>query len=97
MKQYVCPICGGEVTETEKFFGCSNYKEADGGCKYKIWKNIYDIKIPEKMLDELLTKGETSEKLSGFVSKKNGKEFSAYLRFNKEHNRIEYFFKNDDN
>lgn len=32
-----CPLCGkGEVTETEKAFGCSRWRE---GCKFTLWKN----------------------------------------------------------
>lgn len=32
----VCPLCGKPVQETEKAFGCSNWKS---GCHFTIWKN----------------------------------------------------------
>ena len=32
----VCPECGNPVIETEKAFGCSNWKN---GCRFTVWKN----------------------------------------------------------
>ena len=31
-----CPVCGNPVVESEKSFGCSNWKN---GCKFTIWKD----------------------------------------------------------
>lgn len=32
----ICPLCGKQVQETEKAFGCSDWKS---GCHFTIWKN----------------------------------------------------------
>lgn len=31
-----CPVCGGQVQETEKAFGCAQWRK---GCKFTLWKN----------------------------------------------------------
>ena len=51
-----CPVCGkGEVTENEKAFGCSRWRE---GCKFTIWKDcvtrVGGPAINEKVLRALL-------------------------------------------
>ncbi len=52
-----CPICEkGEVTETEKAFACSRWRE---GCKFTLWKNavtrIGGPELTEKLVRALLT------------------------------------------
>lgn len=86
-ESYVCPKCGGIVTENAKFWGCQNYKD---GCNYKIWKTIFEIPLSEKNLDDLLTTGETSEEVDGFWSKKMSQEFSAKLRYDAETNHLQF-------
>ena len=51
-----CPVCGkGEVTETEKAFGCSRWRE---GCKFTLWKNAVSgaggPELTEKLVRALL-------------------------------------------
>jgi DNA topoisomerase-3 len=70
-----CPLCGRDVREFPKSFGCTGYKE---GCKFVVWKEIVGKKITAKQARDLLTKGKTA-KLKGFKSKKTGKEFAAVL------------------
>lgn len=77
-----CPQCGGDVVEGTKGFGCSNWREQDGGCKFVIWKNFYDKKITKSMAKALIEKGKTA-KIKGWVSKKSGKEFEAALKLEK--------------
>jgi len=72
-----CPLCGGDVIEGKRAYGCSNWKPEAGGCKFAVWKIIAKKRITLNQAKELLTKGKTS-KLKGFVSKK-GKKFSAAL------------------
>lgn len=73
-----CPVCGGDVVESQKAFGCSRWREADGGCKFTIWKDIAGKKINAAIAKTLLAKGETAI-LKGFYSKKKEKEFEAAL------------------
>lgn len=72
-----CPACGGDVVESPKAYGCSNWKTSDGACKFAIWKNIAQRELSEDEAKALLEYGET-EVLDGFVSKK-GNNFSAKL------------------
>lgn len=72
-----CPICGGEVVEGRKAYGCSNWKPEQGGCKFVIWKTMAKKRITPAQVEQLLTKGKTP-KLRGFVSSK-GKKFSAAI------------------
>jgi DNA topoisomerase III len=74
-----CPLCGSEVRETEKGYGCSNWKN---GCRFTIWKTIAGKKISEKVARDLLSKGRT-DKIDGFRSKK-GSTFRASLILDKE-------------
>lgn len=79
----VCPECGSPVVETEKAFGCSNWRN---GCHYTIWKNDYFIqslgkKVTYEMVKILLEHGKVG--FHGCVSKK-GNKFSAYFFYEKD-------------
>lgn len=73
-----CPLCGGPVIEGKKGYGCSNWRDADGGCRFVIWKTIAKKKITESMAKTLLKKGVTRE-LKGFESRA-GKKFNTRLK-----------------
>ena len=85
-----CPKCGGEVAETPKAFGCSNWKEK--GCKFAIWKIMASKKLGVGVAKELLNKGETAKEVKGFKSKA-GKEFSARLKLDGE-GKVSFLFEN---
>lgn len=70
-----CPVCGGEVRRTSFGYGCSNYKD---GCKFTIG-GVVCSKVMSLRAVEALLKNGTTEEISGFVSPKNGKSFSARL------------------
>ena len=78
-----CPLCGGEVKENAKAFGCSNWKE---GCKYTIWKDDKYIaalgkEVTRPMVELLLKNGKV-----GFrnLKSKKGTTFAAYLKYVKD-------------
>lgn len=73
-----CPSCGGKIIEGKKGFGCANYKEADGACKFVIWKTIAGKAITPAAAVALLESGNTGI-IKGFESKA-GKKFSAALK-----------------
>ncbi len=73
-----CPVCGGEVIEGPKGYGCSRWRDADGGCKFVIWKTIARKQISPEIAKVLLEQGRTPV-ISDFISKK-GNPFSASLR-----------------
>lgn len=75
-----CPVCGNDIIESDKGFGCINWKN---GCDYTIWKNDKFIKslgktVSKDMVELLLKNGKV-----GFrnLKSKKGTSFSAYLRY----------------
>lgn len=87
----VCPECGSPVVESEKAFGCSNWRN---GCKYTIWKDdryitSFGKKVSEQMVRILLEGGRVG--FHGCVSK-SGNKFSAYFYYekNKENGRYNW-------
>lgn len=85
---YICPLCGGKITENPKFFGCVNFRIKK--CPYKIWKTHFDIPLSQKNLEDLLTKGITDDEIDGFYSKKRQEEFSARLYYSKKENKLRF-------
>ena len=72
-----CPVCGGDIVDTPKAYGCANWKDVDGGCKFVIWKTIAKREITNEESIQLIETG-TTGLLDGFISK-NGKAFRARL------------------
>ena len=76
----ICPICQNPIVESEKGFGCSNWKN---GCNYTVWKNDKFIaslgkKVTKQMVKLLLKNGKVG--FSNIRSKK-GTTYSAYLKY----------------
>lgn len=79
----LCPDCGNPVIETEKAFGCSNWKN---GCKFTVWKDdkyiaSFGKKVTRRMVELLLENGKVG--FHGLVSKK-GNKFSAYFIYERD-------------
>ena len=49
-----CPLCGAEVVEQEKSYGCSGWKD---GCQFAIWKKIAGKTIGVRTAQSLLEHG----------------------------------------
>ncbi len=71
-----CPLCGGDVVRYKFKYSCSTYKES--GCNFGVSCYICDRAISVSNVKKLLTEGKTS-KIQGFISKKTGKSFDAFL------------------
>lgn len=71
-----CPLCGKNVVRTRFGYGCSGYRE---GCKFSSGNVICGRVISLENMKSLLQTGSTPL-ITGFVSKKSGKEFSARLK-----------------
>lgn len=67
-----CPKCGGDVVVTKRSYACSS------GCGFVIWQDIAKKHVTQKEAKSLCADGRSTEKLSGFKSKK-GSEFSCWL------------------
>ncbi|MCL6448392.1 MAG: DNA topoisomerase 3 [Armatimonadetes bacterium] len=74
-----CPLCGKDVREFPKGYGCTGWKE---GCRFAIWKEIAGKKISPAQAKSLLKKGRTGV-IKGFRSRA-GKTFNAALALNEE-------------
>ena len=85
-----CPVCGQDVVETAKAFGCSAWR--DTGCAFKVWKVIAGKKLGATHAKALLSKGRT-RKLKGFRSRA-GKAFEAALKLNEANEAVLDFGKN---
>jgi DNA topoisomerase-3 len=72
-----CPLCGGNMRDGKKGWYCENYAGSPK-CGFSVWKEISGKKIPETEAKKIFEKGK-SGLINGFVSKKTGKKFSAYL------------------
>ena len=86
----VCPLCGKEVVENKKGYGCVGWKD---GCKFTIWKTIAGKEITATQAKELIENGRTSKIIKGF-KKKDGGTFNAYL-IRKENGSIGFDFKKE--
>ncbi len=77
-----CPLCGSDIIETERAFGCSGWKK---GCKYTLWKNDKYIaalgkQVTRQMVELLLKNGKVGFKN---LKSKKGTTFAAYLFYEK--------------
>lgn len=71
-----CPLCSSEVKRGKFGYGCMGYKN---GCSFKLNSFICGRVISKRNAELLLESGRTSL-IKGFVSKKTGKTFDAYLK-----------------
>lgn len=71
-----CPLCQKDVKRGKFGYGCMGYKE---GCGFRISSFICGRVISKRNAQLLLETGKTSL-IKGFVSKKTGKTFDAYLK-----------------
>lgn len=76
----ICPVCGKDVIRNRFGYGCRGYKD---GCTFKIGGTICGKTISIANIKKLLETGKTY-KIEGFVSKKSGKSFDAYLKLDNE-------------
>ncbi len=81
VESHNCPICGKQMKENSKAYYCEDWK----GCGFSIWKKSFGRtrQLPQKNVIELLDKGITSQ-ITGFVSMKTKKEYSAKLKVDKD-------------
>jgi DNA topoisomerase III len=73
-----CPVCNGRVFETLMSFACENTFGDAPTCKMKVGKKILLQDIDRAQVAKLLTAKKT-DLLTGFVSQRTRRKFSAYL------------------
>jgi DNA topoisomerase-3 len=70
-----CPLCGADLLETPRAFGCSRYRE---GCGFAVWKELAGVTLAKRQVERLLRLGVT-ERIEGFRAK-SGRTFGARVR-----------------
>lgn len=83
-----CKLCGGDVIDKGKFYGCSNYKKT--ACNFIISKLILGKKVSESNVAKLLMNGRTNV-LKGL--KKGSKTFNAALVWDEKGKKINFQFE----
>ncbi len=74
-----CPLCGKPMFEvSSKGYGCSGYDKDGTGCSFFVPLTVAGKKLGKRAIDALL-KGEQTEVIKGFKSKKSDKTFDAPL------------------
>jgi len=73
-----CPVCGARVFESESQYLCEHVQRDERPCKFKSGKVILEQPIPREQMARLLA-GERTDLLTGFISRKTGRPFSAFL------------------
>lgn len=79
-----CPVCGADIVEYEKVYGCLGYKEK--GCIFKVFKTIAQKKITPAQIRKLL-KSKKTDVIKGFKSE-DGKKFDDYIYWDEEENKV---------
>jgi len=88
-----CPKCGGRVFEAETAFYCEK-SQLPRPCSFKINKEILHQTVERAQAAKLLAEKRT-DLLSGFVSKRSGKTFRAFLVM-QEKGKVGFEFPEDD-
>jgi DNA topoisomerase-3 len=73
-----CPKCGNHVFENGMSFVCEKAVGPSKSCDFRAGAVILQQALDKAQMAKLLADGRT-EKLSGFVSKKTGRKFEAFL------------------
>jgi DNA topoisomerase-3 len=84
-----CPSCGAPLLETERAYGCSQWRAEAGGCRFTLWKTVLGKRLTEAQARELLSRGSTSRAVRGF-RKGTGGTFAARLELERETGRIRF-------
>ena len=75
-----CPKCEANVFENGMNYTCEHATGADRKCDFRTGAIILQQPIEKAQITKLLAEGKT-DLLKGFVSKKTGRKFEAFLKF----------------
>ncbi len=73
-----CPRCGGRVVASAREFLCEHSQREDQPCGFRAARVILEQSLSPEQMARILNQGR-SDLLTGFVSRKSGRTFSAYL------------------
>ncbi|MBN8246941.1 MAG: DNA topoisomerase III [Verrucomicrobia bacterium] len=75
-----CPKCGARVFENGMNYVCEKAVSAERTCDFKTGSIILQQPVDRVQIAKLLSEGKT-DLLKGFVSKKTGRKFEAFLKY----------------
>ena len=73
-----CPKCGARVFEHGSAYVCEKTGSAERGCDFRSGRLILQQPIEREQMRKLLATGRT-DLLAGFISRRNGRRFKAFL------------------
>lgn len=76
-----CPNCGKQLMKAQWQYMCE--------CGFKVFHTVAKVELSEEIMNDLLTNGQTKEKITGFTSKA-GNVFDAYLQYTPEGIRFDF-------
>lgn len=85
-----CPSCGKDMKNMKYNILCD---PANGGCGYKVPREVAGKKLPAKAI-EALCAGKPTQKIKGFKSK-SGKSFEAVISSNLETKELKFVFDSE--
>lgn len=90
---YKCPKCGKNLYEMENGYGCSGYKD---GCRFSFFKNIFNKKLSESDIKDLLEKGSTEVFEDLYNPKNPNRKFKAKIILKEDNPEIVYLNENNE-
>lgn len=86
----VCPKCKGRVLDLSRGYTCENVSSKK--CDFRMGKTILSRDITPEDVNDLLENGKT-KLLTGFISKRNQRAFSAYLVWDAKKGSVGFEFE----
>lgn len=86
-----CKLCGADVLDRGRFFGCSAY--FDTGCGFTLSKTILGKEISPDNITALLKTGDT-RLIDGFQNKNGKGTFKAVISWDEENKKLTWKFPN---
>ncbi len=74
-----CPVCGGRVLAFPMAYACENTKAEGKKCTFRVGRIILQQEVSSEQVKKLLETGKT-DLLTGFISSRTHRKFSAYLK-----------------
>ena len=84
-----CPLCGGNVVDKKKIYGCDSYQK--NHCNFLIGKTMASKNLSPTIIKQLLESGKSKTKIKGF-KKADGTTFDSYIKLEVIDNKCQLSF-----
>ncbi|MCA8228211.1 DNA topoisomerase [Burkholderia vietnamiensis] len=86
-----CPKCKSNVVARGDHYFCEKNTRENPGCDFRIWGELLGKKLTVKVVETLLS-GKQTQEITGFISSKTNRTFSASLKMSAD-SKVELVFK----